>query len=616
MFVRDAHFQSRLRSALDKATAALLAERNQKGYWEGQLSSSALSTATAVTALAVALRHGASFPSASRDAQSAIDSGLQWLGANANVDGGWGDTTKSLSNISTTTLCWAAFGAVPGADEKFLTTVCAAENWLTKKAGGIDPDQLSRAIIARYGKDRTFSVPILTMCALAGRLGNGHDAWRHVIPLPFELAACPHQLFAALRLPVVSYALPALIAIGQARHVHAPSSNPIIRILRNAARRKTLRVLTEIQPANGGFLEATPLTSFVTMSLAGSGQAKHIVAQRGLEFLLKSQRRDGSWPIDTNLSTWCTTLAIEAVPYSQVPGLDSQPLGWLLGQQYRKEHPYTHAAPGGWAWTDLPGGVPDADDTAGALLALAKLGKLDGCEDKEILPAAEAGIRWLLELQNRDGGVPTFCRGWGALPFDRSSADITAHALRVWTDWKHAFDGAMDRRMRAARIRALKFLRRAQNPDGSWLPLWFGNQHVADDVNPTYGTARVLKAIAGYEVAADMQERGVRFLLSIQNGDGSWSAQKNGLASIEETALALEALAVASAFSSQSAVVRGGIARGAEWLILRIENGEWREPSPIGFYFAKLWYFERLYPLIFTVGALCAVDELFHGARN
>ena len=174
----------------------------------------------------------------------------------------------------------------------------------------------------------------------------------------------------------------------------------------------------------------------------------------------------------------------------------------------------------------------------------------------------------------------------------------------------------MDRRMRAARIRALKFLRRAQNPDGSWLPLWFGNQHTADDVNPTYGTARVLKAVAGYEIALDMQERGVTFLLSIQNGDGSWSARKSGPASIEETALALEALATASPFSSQSAGVRGAIVRGSEWLILRVENGEWREPSPIGFYFAKLWYFERLYPLIFSVGALRAVDELFHGVRD
>jgi squalene-hopene/tetraprenyl-beta-curcumene cyclase len=37
-----------------------------------------------------------------------------------------------------------------------------------------------------------------------------------------------------------------------------------------------------------------------------------------------------------------------------------------------------------------------------------------------------------------------------------------------------------------------------------------------------------------------------------------------------------------------------------------VENGAFRDPAPIGFYFAKLWYFERLYPLIFTVGALGA----------
>ena len=44
--------------------------------------------------------------------------------------------------------------------------------------------------------------------------------------------------------------------------------------------------------------------------------------------------------------------------------------------------------------------------------------------------------------------------------------------------------------------------------------------------------------------------------------------------------------------------------RGVQWLIARVDDGRWREPAPIGFYFARLWYFERLYPLIFTVGAL------------
>ena len=597
--------QGRLRAALKKATVELLAHQNAQGFWEGELSSSALSTATAVTALAVARRE--SRISAS---QSPIESGLHWLAQHPNSDGGWGDTTKSLSNISTTTLCWAAFGAAQ-ADENFAATIQNAERWLAERVGishsalRTSYSALASAIIARYGKDRTFSVPILTMCALAGRLGHGREAWRHVIPLPFELAACPHQLFAALRLPVVSYALPALIAIGQARHVHAPSRNPFARLIRNATREKTLRVLTAIQPGNGGFLEATPLTSFVTMSLAGSGQANHIVTQRGLEFLLKSQRADGSWPIDTNLSTWCTTLAVDALPLATIGDCQST-IDWLLNQQYKTEHPYTHAAPGGWAWTDLPGGVPDADDTAGALLALSKMRNAErGVRSGEIVRAAEAGIRWLLDLQNRDGGIPTFCRGWGALPFDRSSPDITAHAVRAWTAWRHLLNASVDRRMRVARHRAMAYLRRTQRPNGSWIPLWFGSQHAASEENPIYGTARVVTALAEYGGLEEMLAHGATFLVSSQNQDGSWSGARNGPASTEETALSVGALAEALDCELESGTdVRSSLERGVRWLVSAVEAGTWSEPSPIGFYFAKLWYSERLYPLIFTVGAL------------
>jgi len=46
------------------------------------------------------------------------------------------------------------------------------------------------------------------------------------------------------------------------------------------------------------------------------------------------------------------------------------------------------------------------------------------------------------------------------------------------------------------------------------------------------------------------------------------------------------------------------VTRGLAWLIEAVESGRFRDPSPIGFYFAKLWYFEKLYPLIFTVAAL------------
>jgi squalene-hopene/tetraprenyl-beta-curcumene cyclase len=262
-------------------------------------------------------------------------------------------------------------------------------------------------------------------------LGTPEQAWRIVRQLPFELAALPHQFYGALRLPVVSYALPALIAIGQVRHHFRPTRNPLTRALRNLTKSKTLEILTAIQPENGGFLEATPLTSFVTMSLAGMGLVEHPVTQRGIEFLVQSARTDGSWPIDTNLATWLTTLSVNALlPGPELADKDRRRIiEWLLRQQYRVEHPYTHAAPGGWAWTNLPGGVPDADDTAGAVLALRGLNPQ---VDEGTLRAASAGIVWLLDLQNRDGGIPTFCRGWGTLPFDRSSPDLTAHALRAW----------------------------------------------------------------------------------------------------------------------------------------------------------------------------------------
>jgi squalene-hopene/tetraprenyl-beta-curcumene cyclase len=341
-------------------------------------------------------------------------------------------------------------------------------------------------------------------------------------------------------------------------------------------------------------LEATPLTSFVVMSLIGAGLPDHAVVTRGIEFLVRSARPEGSWPIDTNLSTWVTTLAVNALAidpdFERILGRDERIRirDWLLDQQYRTEHPYTLADAGGWAWTNLTGGVPDADDTPGALLALKNL----GVDDSRTESAAEIGLNWLKGLQNRDGGIPTFCRGWGKLPFDRSSADLTAHTLRA----AHAWRGSLDRFPGA-----IEFLRKEQRADGSWLPLWFGNQHAPDDENPTYGTARVVLAnVPGDARWGISLRRGVEWLVASQNPDGGWGGGGSTPSTIEETALAVEALA------GQDAIEVEVVERGVAWLAERTARGTRFDPSPIGFYFAKLWYFEKLYPLIFTVAALNA----------
>lgn len=592
-------------SAHQQVCRDLLAERTQSGYWVGELSSSALSTATAISALSVQ-RQDVHKRQALPD-NSLIAAGVDWLSQQQNADGGWGDTDKSHSNIATTMLVCSAF-QLAGASSLLREQLAAGERYL-EAAGGL------AGLRRRYGRDKTFAVPILTNCALAGRVD-----WQEVAALPFELACLPQALYRFVQLPVVSYAIPALVAIGQARFVHRPPWNPVTRITRWLSIGRSLRVLQRMQPESGGFLEATPLTSFVVMSLASIGRAEHPVVQNGVRFLIESVRADGSWPIDTNLATWNTTLSLNALAVGgeDIARLGADCLDWLLACQHLRRHPFTGAAPGGWGWSDLSGAVPDADDTPGALLALASWRDAPSCTDKERVRAREAamaGVRWLLSIQNRDGGWPTFCRGWGTLPFDRSGADLTAHAIRGLLAWRDAWSAEprVAARVERAVERGFEFLRRTQNSEGEWLPLWFGNQDHPREENPVYGTAKVVLA---YEAAGRLDcaqcRLAIRWLCNAQNRDGGWggsfeavrtggesSAIPSCLSSVEETSLALEAL-----LTDPGRVPQDVISQGLNWLTVRVQQGTYRENSPIGFYFAKLWYHERLYPLVFAAAAL------------
>ncbi len=574
----------RYQRAYETAREMLLARMKPEGFWEGRLSSSALSTATAVSAFSIA---------APERCRPQIERGVTWLVKDQNGDGGWGDSPESPSNVPTSMLVQAALDLAASVGTH-ATPACfeRAGIYLNEKAGATASERI-RTVREVYGKDRTFAVPILANCALAPAPDGVRIEWADVPGLPFELALFPRSFFRLLRLHVVSYALPALVSIGQLVHAKRPSRNVIVRMIRNAAIAPTLRLIESIQPPSGGFLEAIPLTSFVVMSLAAAGRSQHPVVQRGLCFLERLARPDGSWPIDANLANWLTSLAASALTAGGgTVGTAPGPVrDWLLAGQHRATHSYTNSPPGGWSWTHLPGGVPDADDTAAALIALSSLGG-------DVSDAARNGVIWLLDLQNRDGGWPTFCKGWGKLPFDRSAPDLTAHALRALWTWKSV--GPVKRIERAV-AGGFDYLRRAQRNDGAWEPIWFGNQFVPGHRNPVYGTARVLAAYRDTgKMASGAAVRAVEYLVGAQNADGSWGGGRNVPGSMEETALAVEALAGRPDNDEVVCVCL----RGADYLSERVDRGGLEHPAPIGLYFARLWYAEMLYPVIWTVGAL------------
>jgi len=678
----------RVVAAHEAVRAELLGERTVGGHWVGELGPSPLATATAISALVTAHASGSISVSvgSARDerpdmqqlvngdlSELLVDS-LRWLAERQNEDGGWSDTEHGRSSIAATMLVQAAF-RLTGVPAKYQDLTERADEYIEAQGG-------AAALKKKYGKDKTLSAPILANLALAGLI-----PWRQVPALPFELVCMPQNWHARLRLPVASYAIPALVAVGQLKYRHDPPRNPATRLLRMATRKASLALLERMQPESGGYLEATPLTAFVVMSLAGCGLADHPIVVRGIEFLLAQVRSDASWSISANLATWNTTLAMDAlarrVSPSQIKAntpADSSPLNaawydtaraddtvveqdkssittavmrqnehesdshdehcldWLLECQRVEGNPVTGEVSGGWAWTDLAGGIPNTDDTAAALIAIASWrSRYPHLKSHRLQLVARRGVEWLLNIQNDDGGWPTFRRGWNALPADRSASDVTAHAIRALAIWQNIWKGEPSStgrstppvatpfaRISTSMLRGVAYLEQEQRNDGSFVPLWFGNQHHPEGHNLVYGTARVLMMCAELgRLDSDMAERAARWLIGVQHANGGWGPPRSSPAtslsniyrsnssraedalasfcSVEETSLALEAL-LPLADSNQ--LYARAVQNGLVWLVEAVEQGRLRQPATIGFYFAKLWYHERLYPLVFATSAL------------
>jgi squalene-hopene/tetraprenyl-beta-curcumene cyclase len=252
---------------------------------------------------------------------------------------------------------------------------------------------------------------------------------------------------------------------------------------------------------------------------------------------------------------WDTGIAMRALLESGVdpdhPSLE-RATEWLLSKEVRRRGDWSETVgvePGGWCFEHSNEFYPDLDDSAMVAMALrGRFAAPDGNRTKlppelrlyhestasdleeargkvvtmeRMLGAIQRAERWVLAMQNRDGG-------WGAfdkdndreflcyVPFadhnamiDPSAPDLSGRVLQSL--------GRLGRRVGDPAVdRAVAYLRRAQEADGSWFGRW--------GVNYIYGTWLALCGLEAVGVPHDdpVVVNGANWLLSYQQATGGW----------------------------------------------------------------------------------------------
>jgi squalene-hopene/tetraprenyl-beta-curcumene cyclase len=293
---------------------------------------------------------------------------------------------------------------------------------------------------------------------------------------------------------------------------------------------------------------------------------------------------------------WDTAIAAFSLAEAGMASPDSlrEAADWLLSKEVRRKGDWSvkrpNTEPSGWYFEFANEFYPDIDDTGMVLLALARAQASDPSAQRACIDRA---VRWLLDMQSSDGGWAAFDVDNNFLPLsyvpfadhnamlDPTCADITGRVMEAL-----ALCGV--RPEHKALRRGAEYLRKTQEPDGSWYGRW--------GVNYLYGTCfalRGLRAVGESDREAHVLRAG-EWLRSIQNADGGWGEDCSSYNAGEfvaaastpsQTAWALMGL-IASGDNYSSSVERG-----IEYLMrTQRADGGWDEELSTGTGFPKVFY--------------------------
>ncbi|KOV82563.1 prenyltransferase/squalene oxidase repeat-containing protein [Nocardia sp. NRRL S-836] len=519
-----------LETAISDGARVLFAAQRPDGVFDYGASSlrSTLATAGAITAL-----HFAD-PGGSADL---IAAGADRLRRTRNDDGGWAMVPGLPSEPGPTAVSAAALHLVDPAANA--AEVAAGQRWMADY-GGLD------------------AIPhpeVVLWC----RQFYGFAGWlapREMRRFPLELALLPglyRRLF-DLRLPMAS-------ALGLAQARHRPLTR-VQRLLARWAEPNALRVVRqtfEHEGSAGSWSEDAWVTGLVCTGLARAGLGQDMV-DAAVGWFRRTMHPDGSWattPLDAAWTMYAVRGLVEA-GFGADPRLATSRDLFVALQQHRPFLAFG-CPPGFWGWSGAHG-WPAVLETGEITSVLAKL---PGSAQAGAVRTAAA---WLRDRQDSRGS-------WGLCVRNTKVANsgpcpmTTAQAVDALLD---AGAPADDPRVR----RALRWLGRAQLPDGSHESVWY-REH-------TMGTAAVLETFARCGRADDETAvRAWQWLNRTRNADGSWGDGHGAAGTVEETGWAVSSLLAAGEEPS-------AVAAGVRWLLdARNADGGWT-PHPVHEYVRRV----------------------------
>jgi squalene-hopene/tetraprenyl-beta-curcumene cyclase len=308
---------------------------------------------------------------------------------------------------------------------------------------------------------------------------------------------------------------------------------------------------------------------------------------------------------------WDTAYALFALGEAGVPPNDPRMVksaDWMLQKQVRTVGDWKvknkNGQPGGWYFEFNNEFYPDVDDTAMVCLALSRVDHPNGRYQRE---SVQRAIDWVFSMQCKNGGWASFDKDndkmvFEHIPFadhnamlDPATVDITGRILEMLATYGYNKD-------HAAVKRAIEFLKKEQEPDGSWFGRW--------GVNYIYGTALVLRGLdaVGVDLHEPCVQQGAEWLRMIQNADGGWgetvgsyddpNLRGQGDSTPSQTAWAIMGLLAAGDTRSDC------VARGILYLMqTQNRDGSWDEQYYTGTGFPRVFYlmyhlYREYFPLI------------------